>query len=80
MIFTELISTIQLHRYFLRYFYGSRIPGFAEGTIKIEGPISIAKNNLVSPLEYSDNFEMTFEYKASSIPSDGKWHEILAGK
>ena len=46
---------------------------------KIEGPIRIAKNILVSKIDYSDNFEISFQFKASSIPSRD-WQEILIGK
>ena len=45
---------------------------------KIYGPISIERNNLMSKLNYSDDYEISFEYKASVIPSSG-WHQILSG-
>ena len=44
----------------------------------LAGPISIARNNIISNLEYSDNFEVSFEYKASVVPSSG-WHQICIG-
>ena len=47
-------------------------------TITINGPISITENNLVSNLDYEDNFEVSFEYKASTLPGAG-WHEVLIG-
>ena len=45
---------------------------------KINGPISIARNNFVSKLNYSDNFEVSFEYKASVVPRS-EWQQILSG-
>ena len=44
--------------------------------------IPIARNKLHSALgDYSDNFEVSFEYQALTVPqsSDG-WHQILEGK
>ena len=49
----------------------------SDNETNIKGPISIEENNLVSQLEYSDNFEVSFEYKASAIPSSGSFHEII---
>ena len=46
--------------------------------IIINGTISIKENNLIAQLEYSDNFEVSFEFKAFSSPS--YWHEIIVGK
>ena len=48
--------------------------------VTISSPITIAKYNLVSKLEYSTNFEVSFEYKASTVPTSGGWHQILVGK
>ena len=43
--------------------------------------IPIAKNKFVSALDYSDNFEMSFEYQALTVPQSGDgWHQILLGK
>ena len=50
-----------------------------ENTLRIDGPIQIAKNNFVSRLDYSDNFEFSFEFKASSIPGKD-YYQILLGK
>ena len=44
---------------------------------KIHGPITIARNNFVSKLDYSDNFEVSFEFKASVVPTN--WQQILTG-
>ena len=41
--------------------------------------IPIARNKLHSALEYSDNFEVSFEYQALTVPQSG-WHNILQGK
>ena len=49
-----------------------------ENEKKIQGPIQIAKNILVSKIDYSDNFEVLFEFKASSMPIGG-WQQILIG-
>ena len=46
--------------------------------IIINGTISIQENSLIAQLEYSDNFEVSFEFKAFSSPS--YWHEIIVGK
>ena len=46
---------------------------------KINGPITIAKNNFVTKLDYSDNFDISFEFKASSIRR-GCCSIILQGK
>ena len=46
---------------------------------KIDGPISIAKNNFVSTLDYSDNFEVSFEYKASTKQSGLTRQHFLIG-
>ena len=46
----------------------------------IDGPIQIAKKNFVTKLDYSDNFEVSFEFKASSMPTNGVHHQILVGK
>ena len=48
--------------------------------ININGPITIREGNFISNLEYSDNFDVSFEYKASYVPTDRNWHEILVGK
>ena len=48
-------------------------------TININGPIRIQENNFISKLEYRNNFEVSFEFKASSIPSN-QFHEIIIGK
>ena len=48
--------------------------------ININGPITIREGNFISNLDYSENFEVSFEYKASYVPTNGLWHEILAGK
>ena len=64
----------------LQRVFGPRISGFAESTTTINGPISIAKNNFVSNLEYSGNYEVSFEFKAIIKPSNGYWHQILEGK
>ena len=45
--------------------------------IIINGTISIQENNLIAQLEYSDNFEVSFQFKAFSSPS--YWHEIIVG-
>ena len=54
-------------------FHGQRISGF------VENIISIADTNFVSNLQYSENYELSFEYKASTVPSNGNWHQILLG-
>ena len=36
--------------------------------------------NKISNLEYGYNYELSFEYKASFVPSNGSWHQILLGK
>lgn len=51
-----------------------------DDAININGPISIEENNFISKFDYSDNFEVSFEYKASTIPNSSSWHEILIGK
>ena len=51
----------------------------SENTVRIDGPIQITKNNFVSKLDYSDNFEFSFEFKASSIPGKD-YYQILLGK
>ena len=59
--------------------YLLRISGSANpNEIKFPGPISIARNNFVSKLDYSNNFEVSFEYKASVVPTSG-WHHIISG-
>ena len=45
----------------------------------IDGPIQIANKNFVTKLDYSDNFEASFEFKASSMPGQD-YHQILVGK
>ena len=47
--------------------------------VRIDGPIQIADKNFVSKLDYSDNFEVSFEVKASSMPKSIHY-QILAGK
>ena len=37
----------------------------------IDGPIAITQGNFITELEWSDNFDVSFEFKASWIPSDG---------
>ena len=46
---------------------------------RIIGPVTIKDNNFVTAIHYSDNFEVSFEFKAFAIPSGG-WHQILIGK
>ena len=46
---------------------------------KIPGPISIGRNQFVSELDYSDNFEASFEFKASTVPSGSTWQQIILG-
>ena len=46
----------------------------------IDGPIAITQGNFITKLAWSDNFDVSFEFKASWIPSDGSWHEIIEGK
>lgn len=46
----------------------------------INGPIAIENFKLTSELEYSDNFNVSFEYKASTVPSNQNWHQIIIGK
>merc|ERR1719410_535844 len=41
---------------------------------------SIARNKFHSALDYSDNFEMSFEYQALTVPQSGNWHQILIVK
>ena len=48
--------------------------------ININGPITIREGNYIKQLDYSKNFEVSFEYKASYVPTNGVWHEILIGK
>ena len=48
--------------------------------ININGPITIREGNYIKQLDYSKNFEVSFEYKASYVPTNGVWHEILMGK
>ena len=48
-----------------------------DNEIIINGTISIKENNLIAQLDYSDNFEVSFEFKAFSSPS--YWHEIIVG-
>jgi len=43
----------------------------------INGPISIQPENFITELDYSDNFEVSFEYKAHSVPSKQSWHEMI---
>ena len=50
-----------------------------DDTININGPITIQENNFISELEYRNDFEVSFEFKASSIPSN-QFHEIIIGK
>lgn len=59
---------------------GSRISGFDEDKNEINGPISIAKSNFVTNVEYSDNFDMSFEFKATVVPASGSYHQIVMGK
>lgn len=58
-----------------------RISGSANpNEIKLGGPISIGRDNLVSKLDYNDNYEISFEYKAFVVPSStGRWYQILSG-
>ena len=57
-----------------------RISGSANpNEFKIPGPISIGKNQFLSKLDYSDNFEASFEYKASVAPSGNTWKQIILG-
>ena len=46
----------------------------------IDGPIAITQGNFITKLAWSENFDVSFEFKASWIPSDGSWHEIIEGK
>ena len=48
--------------------------------ININGPITIRESNYISSLDYSTSFEVSFEYKASYVPTNGIWNEILIGK
>ena len=62
-----------------------RISGSANpNEFKIPGPISIGKNQFLTKLNYTDNFgdnfEASFEYKASAIPSGNSlWRQIILG-
>ena len=57
-----------------------RISGSANpNEFKIPGPISIGKNQFLTKLNYTDNFEASFEYKASAVPSGNSWHQIISG-
>ena len=47
--------------------------------MRIDGPIQIANKNFVSKLDYSDNFEVSFEFKLSTMPTQ-IYHQILIGK
>ena len=50
--------------------------------LKIVGPVRIGDDNFVTAIQYSDNFEVSFEFKAFTLPS-GSWspyHQILIGK
>lgn len=55
----------------------------SDDDVTINGPISVQEDNFMAKLDYSDNFEISFEYKASSLPSlqsKRNWHQIIIGK
>ena len=57
------------------------ISGFEnDNEININGPITIAEANLISEIGYSDNLEVSFEYKALYVPNDSYIYNLLAGK
>ena len=44
-------------------------------------PIVIAKNKLMSALDYKDDYEVSFEFQALSVPKSGSGHhQIIVGK
>jgi len=48
-----------------------------ENTMRINGPIQIERNKFVSKIDYNENFEISFECKATSVPLQS-YHEILS--
>ena len=47
---------------------------------KINGPISIASNKFLTKLVYSDNFEVSFEFKGHTVSDKVGAYQILIGK
>lgn len=50
---------------------------------RIIGPVRIASDNFVTAIQYSENFEVSFEFKASELKYSDDWNgyaQILQGK
>ena len=45
----------------------------------INGPIDIIENNFITELDYSLNYEVSFEFMVTTVPSNN-WHEFFVGK